>query len=276
MLLMDRNQGFPQKMRRLMCQTWTCCRKHVSEAPCGGADDHVLRHDPGDRALKKRWQFYETPVQTRPDHRLAVSIDCEMGSASDGESELIRLTVVDYFSGQTLIDTLVYPSISMLHFNTRWSGVTRGQMERARKQRQCLFGTATARTAIFKYVGRGTLVVGHGLQNDLLCLRWLHDRIVDSYLIESGIRKEAQMRAEEERKTTGLETASAFLEVGQAKNKTSGGGRHPNGMSLKSLALKKLGLSIQEGKGHDSLEDAVAARDLVHSYVVGLSGPSAS
>ncbi|KAK0716302.1 hypothetical protein B0H67DRAFT_645942 [Lasiosphaeris hirsuta] len=227
-------------------QRWSCCGKHVSENPCGGDNNHLLRHDPGDRALKKSWEFDETPTHARPDHRLAVSIDCEMGSASDNELELIRLTVVDYFSGKTLIDTL---------------------MERAWKRRQCIFGTAAASVAIFKYVGRGTFVVGHGMQHDLLCLRWHHNRIVDSYLIESAIGKEEQMRVEEERKKGGIEAASSLLERGQAKDGPERGKRHPDGMSLKALALKKLGRSIQEGEGHDSLEDAVAARDLAHSYV---------
>jgi RNA exonuclease 1 len=41
-------------------------------------------------------------------------------------------------------------------------------------------------------------------------------------------------------------------------------------MSLKTLAKQYLGRDIQMGKGHDSLEDAVAARDLVHYNVLGL------
>ena len=41
-----------------------------------------------------------------------------MGTAFDGDSELIRLTLIDYFSGETLIDSLVYPDVAMLHFNT--------------------------------------------------------------------------------------------------------------------------------------------------------------
>jgi hypothetical protein len=40
--------------------------------------------------------------------------------------------------------------------------------------------------------------------------------------------------------------------------------RDPDGVSLKAFALKKLRRSIQTGKGHDSLEDAIAAKDLVH------------
>jgi RNA exonuclease 1 len=230
--------------------------------------------------LEKRWQMTETPAQVLPGHRRVVAIDCEMGHASDGESELIRLTAVDYFSGKTLIDTLVYPDIPMQHFNTRWSGVTRSQMENARRRRQCLFGTAASRTAVFQFVGRNTIVVGHGLSQDLLSLRWCHGYIVDSYLIESNIR-EARLKAEAEKEKK-IDRAAQPRDAGQAeetketKGAKTGGKGHPDGMSLKALAMKKLGRSIQGGKGHDSLEDAVAARDLVHSYVVDMLTPSVS
>jgi hypothetical protein len=45
-------------------------------------------------------------------------------------------------------------------------------------------------------------------------------------------------------------------------------GRKGSGaLSLKTLAMVRLGREIQAGgkKGHDSLEDALAARDLAHS-----------
>ena len=246
----------------------------------------------------------ETPAQVLPGHRRAVAIDCEMGHASDGESELIRLTAVDYFSGKTLIDTLVYPDIPMQHFNTKWSGVTRSQMDNARRRQQCLFGIAAARKAVFQFVGRHTTVVGHGLSQDLLSLRWCHGYIVDSYLIESNIR-EARLKAEAEKEIKvdhaaqpgderqaedtketketketkvfkGLQVLPETKETKETKGGKTGGKGHPDGMSLKALAMKRLGRSIQGGKGHDSLEDAVAARDLVHSYVVDMLTPSVS
>jgi len=228
----------------------------------------------------------ETPAQVLPGHRRAVAIDCEMGHASDGESELIRLTAVDYFSGKTLIDTLVYPDIPMQHFNTKWSGVTRSQMDNARRRQQCLFGIAAARKAVFQFVGRHTTVVGHGLSQDLLSLRWCHGYIVDSYLIESNIR-EARLKAEAEKEIKvdhaaqpgderQAEDTKETKETKETKGGKTGGKGHPDGMSLKALAMKRLGRSIQGGKGHDSLEDAVAARDLVHSYVVDMLTPSVS
>jgi RNA exonuclease 1 len=42
-----------------------------------------------------------------------------MGTAASGESELIRVTMVDYFSDEILVDNLVEPGVRMLHLNTR-------------------------------------------------------------------------------------------------------------------------------------------------------------
>ncbi|KAL2150354.1 hypothetical protein VTH82DRAFT_6917 [Thermothelomyces myriococcoides] len=167
--------------------TWTCCGNHVSEAPCTAKEDHDVTE--GSQSIQQRWQFHMTPPNKRPAHRLAVAIDCEMGTAFDGDTELIRLTLIDYFSGETLIDSLVYPDIPMKHFNTRWSGITRGDMEASRRKRLCIHGRNAARRAVFRFVGRSTIVVGHGAQSDLSALRWIHHRVVDSFIVESVRRK---------------------------------------------------------------------------------------
>lgn len=228
----------------------------------------MLPNDPDDVELKKRWQYHETPERVQPDHVLAVAFDCEMGTAFDGDGELIRLSLVDYFTGNTLIDSLVYPDVEMKHFNTKWSGVTRGQMERARKQKKCLMGIEAARSAIFKYVGPKTIVMGHGMSNDFICLRWYHDRLIDSHDIESGIRKEAERKEERQRRRQAKAEGVPWSESKVEEDKPALGKGHPDGTSLKALALRRLGRRIQQGKGHDSLEDAVAARDLIHSYIV--------
>ncbi|KAH6623424.1 hypothetical protein F5144DRAFT_615214 [Chaetomium tenue] len=302
---------------KVVYKVWTCCRKHVSKDPCTIKKDHDVRDDQGG-ANERRWQFHVTAPEMKPNHRAAVAIDCEMGTAFDGDSELIRLTVVDYFTGKALIDSLVYPDVPMMHFNTRWSGVTKGDMERARREHKCILGKAAARKAIFRYVGPSTIVIGHGAQNDLCSLRWIHHRVVDFFLIESSRRKEAELRAERERRKKEEEEAKwdepkgvaerggtpedpELNEKGGAKlydkdgaepnevikakevNKPKEGDKaterkpgnkqprrknNPDGMSLKALTMKHLGRAIQVGtKGHDSLEDALAARDLVHAYI---------
>lgn len=211
-----------------------------------------------------------TPPNKRPTHRPAVAIDCEMGTAFDGDTELIRLTLIDYFSGETLIDSLVYPDIPMKHFNTRWSGITRGDMEASRRKRLCIHGRNAARRAVFRFVGRSTIVVGHGAQSDLSALRWIHHRVVDSFIVES-VRRKHNMQPEEMSgsEEDGGKKAETGEIIANQKHRQKGSGS----MSLKTLAMERLGRAIQVGKnGHDSMEDAIAARDLIHSYIIGPSG----
>ena len=244
---------------------WTCCGKHVSETPCEGQENHHVAEDPDNQMIKQRWQFHGTPGRIQSSHRLAVAIDCEMGTAFDGESELIRLSLIDYFTGNTLIDSLVYPDIAMQHDKTRWSGVKRTDMVKSRREGRCIIGKAAARAALFRYVGPSTIVVGHGAQNDLASLRWIHNQIVDNFIIVSSRRREAK-KVEEERQMREGDKAKG----GEQNRSEKLGKRHPDGNSLKALAMGRLGRAIQVGKGHDSLEDAVAARDLVHSHIVSM------
>ncbi|KAL2177279.1 ribonuclease H-like domain-containing protein, partial [Thermothelomyces heterothallicus CBS 202.75] len=248
---------------KVVLKAWTCCGKHVSEAPCSAKEGHDVVDDEN-QTIERRWQFDVTPPNKRPSHRLAVAIDCEMGTAFDDDSELIRLTLLDYFSGETLIDSLVYPDIPMKHFNTRWSGITRADMEASRRKRQCIRGRDAARRAVFQFVGHSTVVVGHSAQHDLSALRWIHHRVVDSFIVESARRKEIQLTAARERDEKGGDSAEGGAPVANEKRVQKGPGR----MSLKALAMERLGRAIQVGNnGHDSMEDALAARDLVHAYI---------
>ena len=248
---------------------WTCCNRPANpyNKPCYAMPEHEPRtYAPGE--LEARWQYTPTPSMnprnakngkaSPPDSNVApaVAIDCEMGTAFDGESELIRVSVIDYFSGAVLLDRLVYPSVRMQHYNTRYSGVKKGDMERARRNKECLFGIAQAQREVWKFVGPNTIVVGHSAQNDLAALRWIHTKVVDSYLIEHELRKKDAATAEAEKKGTD----AAAVDATEKKKK--------GGFSLKHLALEKLGRCIQQGKpGHDSIEDAAAARDLVDHRV---------
>lgn len=168
------------------------------------------------------------PAQTTSKAK-AIALDCEMGVSKIGEPELIRVTAVDLFTRATLIDNLVSPSVPMAHFSTRYSGVTWTDMDKARRARTCFFGRDSAREALWKFVDQDTIVVAHSGYNDLNALRWLHSRVIDTFMLE---------------RYTGV--------------------KMDGGHSLKNLCNKRLGLSIQNGLGHDSLEDALACRELLH------------
>lgn len=219
-------------------------------------DHHtVIEYVPGE--LESEWKLHQTPSPAsassgRPPRnvRPAVALDCEMGVSVYGEPELVRLSLVDYFSGEILIDSLVYPRVRLLHLNTRYSGVSRGMLEKARQRRQCILGGRdAARERVWRYVGQGTIVVVHGGQSDLLALRWIHGRLIDTFVIE-GRRRAIELEQTEKAGMT-------------EKSDKAEGGR-----SLKQLADRILGVQIQRGgRGHDSVEDAMACRWLTDWYV---------
>jgi RNA exonuclease 1 len=224
-------------------------------------------------------QHHATPNTNNVDNVCAaVAIDCEMGTAVSGDSELIRVTMIDYFTGVVLVNNIVEPDVPMLHLNTRFSGVSWGDLNNAKRRGTCLAGKAHARSAIWRFVGPGTVVVGHALSNDLRALRWIHGLVVDSFLMEFNHAK--MHKDDEERKSeghdkdidelttrmkksivSGVEVAVENPKITGQKKKRRGPGQY----SLKTLAKKYLHADIQcDNKGHDSFEDAVAARNLVH------------
>lgn len=260
----------------------SCCGRNGGSPGCRAADQHqemVLA--PGE--LASYWRIHPTAnAYNNFNHRPAVAVDCEMGTAVSGDTELIRVSLVDYFNGSVLIDNLVWPDVPMAHYNTKYSGVTRKDMEDARRARSCIFGRDHARMLCQQFVGPNTIIVGHSAQNDLMSLRWMHTNIVDTYLIEAAKIKEeegiAAAAAEREALENGDDAeiddavampipdqSSAPQQAVKPKKKPKGTGR----LALKTLARELLGREIQtkDRLGHDSLEDAIAARDLAHWYV---------
>lgn len=235
------------------------------------------------------------------DVRPAVAVDCEMGQTKENEHELIRVSMVDYFTGQALVDNLVNPDEPLEHCNTKYSGVTFQQLNHAIRTGNALKGKQGAREAIWRYVGPETVVIGHGACNDLSSLRWIHSNVVDTMLVdflrEMGRRKDvkAMEAAEQETtskassklpgtsklfspptaKTLNIEESNAcriLTEAGtgattdQATKKTRG----PGTFTLKVMTKIKLGREIQiaGNRGHCSLEDAIASRDIAHWHVI--------
>ncbi|KOS17557.1 RNA exonuclease 3 [Escovopsis weberi] len=261
--------------------------------PCVGNEEHTPRiYAQGE--LERQWNFFHTPP-FKPKKSMspaaAVVIDCEMGTNMYGESELIRVSVIDYFSRAILLDSLVWPDVKMVHYNTRFSGVTRRAMQDAKKQRTCLFGRASVRKRIWEFVGPQTIVIGHAAHGDLASLRWIHARVVDTLIIETRNRpppprkekdetapkddnkgEEEQESENEADKDVEVVAATSVAGVGQNEQPKAGEERRKEGgLSLKALAQTYLSRTIQiKGQGHDSVEDALATRDILHWNVVDI------
>jgi DNA polymerase III epsilon subunit-like protein len=162
----------------------------------------------------------------------AVALDCEMvGVGEKSISEIARISAIDYLTGEILIDSLVQPTQPVKDWRTKYSGITEDAMTEAIAQRKILSGWPEARASLFRHIDANTVLIGQSLQYDLLALGIQHERIVDSAILASAA-------------------------VGRNAKRQWG---------LKDLCTQLLGIKIQndDKAGHDSVEDAFAAREVV-------------
>jgi len=148
-------------------------------------------------------------------------IDCEMCYTSAG-LELAKVSVVGV-DGRLVYESLVRPDNDIIDYNTRYSGISakdfaNGQHKNIKEVQNDLMG----------FVNAETILVGHGLENDLRALKLIHNTILD--------------------------TTAVFP--------------HFNGLpfrrSLRSLVSSYLKRDIQISNwGHDSYEDARACVELM-------------
>lgn len=209
-------------------RAFSCCGK--TTRGCTSFSDHEYLDV--DRVFLAKYQDYAAtpPRASGYAKRSAVAIDCEMAGIRGAHSTLIQLSVVDYLTGEILINSLVKPTDKVVDWRTRISGVTAQAMAEAVARGEALYGWKEARAELWKYIDADTILVGHSLQNDLDALRLIHTRIVDSGIL--------------------------------AKNAVGPSGRQ---WGLKGLCQELLRMDVQDStrNGHDCTEDALAAREVV-------------
>lgn len=135
--------------------------------------------------------------------------------------QLARVSVVDV-RGRRVYDSLVQPEYPVLDYNTRFSGITPRRLATATRSLRAV------QSDLLGFIVADTLLVGHGLENDLRALRLVHSHVVD--------------------------TSTLFV--------------HARGLpfrhKLSDLVASCLGRRIQTAStGHDSLEDARACMQLL-------------
>jgi RNA exonuclease 1 len=207
-------------------KSYGCCSQSDEESQgCCVSSRHVFKLDDL-QLLAGVVPFSPTPEKRTPSTLFAVGIDCEMGYTSFGV-ELIRVTIVDWRTRKPVLDRTVFPYGEVIDLNTRFSGVhsLKDGLTAPDGTRYDTISFKEARELVFKYISSSTIIIGHGLENDLNALRLLHSRVIDTALR--------------------YPTFKPIYRV-----------------SLKQLAFKYLSREIQDGE-HDSSEDAIAAMDVV-------------
>ncbi|RLV83537.1 RNA exonuclease 3 [Meyerozyma sp. JA9] len=204
---------------------YTCCGAEVTPEtdPCASADHHVFSwSNPGEMHFFLPFKSTEDLFPLNDKAYKAIGIDCEMGFTTQG-FELLRVTAIDFFSGKEVIDILVKPIGEIVDLNTKFSGVA------SIKDDADTFWEGI--TKLGQVMDHRTILIGHGLENDLNAMRMLHKRVVDTAILYPKHKATPKFR-----------------------------------YSLKQLAFEYLGRVIQTGE-HDSGEDSLAAIDVVKHFI---------
>ncbi|NXM62791.1 I20L2 protein, partial [Illadopsis cleaveri] len=166
-----------------------------------------------------------------------VAMDCEMVGTGPGgrTSALARCSIVTY-EGDVVYDQYVRPEAPIVDYRTRWSGIRRHHMDKAKlpmeRGRHCWGSQPPPRLQVLRILA-GKVVVGHAIHNDFKALQYFHPKALtrDTSLIPLLNRR-----------------------GGFPENAT---------ISLKRLTKALLNQDIQVGKsGHSSVEDARATMEL--------------
>ncbi|KAI9351630.1 hypothetical protein BD770DRAFT_348492 [Pilaira anomala] len=210
------------KVDGLKEKVYGCCEDELGSTGCLRGP-HVYK-DTELRVLHQKIPYVTAPLRDPKSttRQQMVALDCEMGYTTAG-MELIRLTAVDQ-DMQVLLDEVVLPSNMIIDLNTTYSGIK--TLEGVKYDLDGL------RKELFKYIDQDTIIVGHGLENDMNALRLIHTKIIDTvalYPHRAGLPYRNSLRA------------------------------------LSSSVLKKF---IQVGtEGHDSFEDARVCIELLEAYI---------
>ncbi|KAK6637726.1 hypothetical protein RUM44_008148 [Polyplax serrata] len=201
---------------------YSCCKGKKNSKGCSTAKLHVWSgvaagvNGPLEGYVKTK------PKKTSPpDGNYGVySMDCEMCYTTQG-LELTKITLVAT-DGRTVYDSFVKPENTIIDYNTRFSGITAKDLKKGNAAKNL----KDVQNDLMGFINADTILIGHGLENDLKALKMIHSTVIDTSVIFPHYY--------------GL----------------------PFRRSLKSLVNSFLKRDIQSC-GHDSFEDARACMELM-------------
>lgn len=200
---------------------FSCCNGRKNSKGCTVAKLHVWNGiDAGVNGPLDGYVMTK-PRKSPPNGNPGVySMDCEMCYTTRG-LELAKITLVST-DGRTVYDSYVKPDSAIIDYNTRFSGITAKDLKKGNSAK-CL---REVQNDLMSFISADTILIGHGLENDLKALKMIHSTVIDTTVIFPHYY--------------GL----------------------PYRRSLRSLVNSILERDIQSC-GHDSFEDAKACMDLM-------------
>jgi len=161
---------------------YSCCGRR-SKSGCEVATSHVWRgilyeisgqHKDLDGFAKTR--VPRNRAQPSDGNYGVYGIDGEMLFTTNG-LQLCKVTVVG-IDGRLVYETIIRPDDTIIDYNTRFSGVTardlkRGSVKTLKDVQNDLLG----------FINANTILIGHGLENDLRALKLVHMTVIDTSLV---------------------------------------------------------------------------------------------
>ncbi|KAH8283263.1 hypothetical protein KR044_009990 [Drosophila immigrans] len=156
---------------------WTCCS--ASDERDSGCTRHELHVWTG--SVVGVNGPYRDFVYTRPralvggvqQRRAVYALDCEMSYTGRG-LDVTKVSLVA-LNGQLVYEHYVRPDADIVDYNTRYSGVT------AKDLKSCGVKTlAEVQRDLLELIDADTILIGHGLDNDLRALRLVHNTLIDT------------------------------------------------------------------------------------------------
>lgn len=155
---------------------WTCCT--TTGAGCVTSPSHVFKVSHAPRLAAYHGYHHLTASDSQhPGAELdAVALDCEMVYTT-ASMELARISITSK-TGELLLDEYVAPENAILDLNTRYSGILQANLDSRQITREAL-----ATKMMELGISKDTILIGHGLENDLTALRLVHERVIDSAIL---------------------------------------------------------------------------------------------
>ncbi|KAL6705522.1 hypothetical protein ACN47E_006639 [Coniothyrium glycines] len=146
---------------------------------------------PTPKAFKDEYEvsFPAPEFKTSPDRDSAkpglgvVALTCSKIVLADGCQDVVKVAAVDVITSRVLMNHLVCTSsqVQVNDWRSRMTGLSSwDDLEGARQAGYKVFkGWSAVRSALWKFIDKDTIIVGHNLRADLDCLRMIHGRAVD-------------------------------------------------------------------------------------------------
>ncbi|GFS33020.1 RNA exonuclease 1 homolog [Trichonephila inaurata madagascariensis] len=195
---------------------YSCCK--TTSQGCAFNKHHVSFRRP----VENHKFVQTTDVKSEHNNQASniFSIDCEMAFTTKG-LEVVKISLIGV-RGEVHYDSYVLPKNPILDYNTAFSGV------REEHLRNVTTTLEDVQKRLLQLLNKNSILIGHGVENDLLALNIVHENVIDTSCVFPHERG------------------------------------HPMKNSLKYLAKIYLQKIIHDGfKGHDSVEDAQTCMELM-------------